>query len=158
MRIEAVKLREINDGVKTYTIMDLEDFKRLLSSYKLTHQTFRQFGFSRSLWDNTVMYYNLSKSDILSYRNLIIVHKELHLNSSHGFTKVIQGSDLDNSVNKSKIKKYLNYLSKYNPNIHDLWYSKIKDDPISLSNDLANISKDILESKDILKKLAGRVR
>ena len=158
MKIEAVKLREINQDGKTFTIMDLDDFKRLISEYNLTHTTFKQFGFSRSLWDNTTAYYNISNEDLRQYRNLIILHKDLHLNSNHGFSKIIEGKDLGDNLTTTKVKGYLKYLSKFNPTINDLWYSKLKEDPVSLSNDLANISKELIESKQILKKLVGRVR
>lgn len=157
MKIEVVKLREVNlpNGTKG-TILDLDDFKRLVSTYKLKLQTFTdELGFTRGLWDNTILYYNLTSQDIFSWRNLIITHDKLHLNSTHGFSRIV------NHLSKSKptiLDDYLDKLIPICPNIKELWYSKISHDPTGLSKDLSQISRDILESKEALKKLYGRCR
>ena len=160
MRIEVLKIQEVTlkDG-RIGTVLSLEDLKRLAFTYKITLDIFvNKLGLTRSLWDNSLRYHNITIQDIFSWRNLEITHEKLHLNSSHGFSRVIDETDLQNEGNSTKLDDYLTLLSKLSPDIKNIWYSKISSDPSGLSLDLANIGRDILECRESLKHLRNRVR
>lgn len=157
INLEVLKLREVDlpNGTRG-TVLDIDDLKRLCSTYKVNLNSFkRDFGLSRGLWDNTLFYYNLSSHDLFSWRKLIIVNSSLHLNSSHGFSRVM---DLNIPKKDTKLQTYIKRLLPLCPNLNDLWYSKITHDPRSLSKDLSNIARDLLDCKGALKNLTGRCR
>lgn len=160
MKLEVIRIREVKlPSGDMGSILDLDDFKRLVSTYKITFHEFRdKFGLSRSLWSNTLLFYKLSSQDIFSWRNLIVTHTQLHLNSNHGFSRVIEGQDMVQIAPPNKLEGYLDRLIPLCPKIKELWYSKISHDPTSLSQDLSNISRDLIESKEVLKKVMNRCR
>lgn len=160
MVIEVIKLRdvEIEPGKKA-TIIEIEDFKRLISSYNLTLDIFKhKLGLTRSLWDNTLKYHNLHRDDILAWRNNVLVHDRLHLNSNHGFSKTISKDDLVLAAKETNTSKFLKALEVIEPNINNIWLSKINKDPMSLSKDLVSIGRKIVELQQISKRLHNRVR
>jgi len=159
MKIEVLKIYDVEIEGKKSTILGLDDFKRLCSDYQITLDLFKdKLGLTRSLWDSTLKYHNINRDDILAWRNNVLLHNKLHLNSNRGFSKIIKKSELLQNPKDTVISKYLESLSIIEPNIKDIWYSKMNKDPQSLSQDLVNIGRYIIELSQVSKKLHNRVR
>ena len=69
MRLEVLKFREVSfkDGSKR-TILDIVDLKRIVYLHQVTLSIWKNWGFSRRTWDNTLSYYGLSEEDLREFR------------------------------------------------------------------------------------------
>lgn len=157
MKIEVIKIIDVELNGSKATIVSIEDFKRLCFEYRMKLSTWTEMGLSRQLWDNTILCHNLTRDDIKIFRETKTEHKKLHLNSTHGFNKEVS---LSNSYpNNSKVNKQLAILEDISPGITHEWVSNLNNKGITdLSFKFLQLSLKLLEYRVILKRLRGRIR
>lgn len=163
MRLEVLKFREVSfkDGSKR-TILDIVDLKRIVYLHQVTLSIWKNWGFSRRTWDNTLSYYGLSEEDLREFReqgdSSLESKSKLHNNSPHGCSLIVDTSEYTQHTNSSKLKAYLDKFEAFDPGITKTFYYGIRNDPTELSKYLFNLGISLREYGLILKSLRNRVR
>lgn len=163
MRLEVLKFREVSfkDGSKR-TILDIVDLKRIVYLHQVTLPIWKNWGFSRNTWDNTLSYYGLSEEDLREFReqgdSSLESKSKLHNNSTHGCSLIVDTSEYTQHTNSSKLKAYLDKFEAFDPGITKTFYYGIRNDPTELSKYLFNLGISLREYGLILKSLRNRVR
>lgn len=163
MRLEVLKFREVSfkDGSKR-TILDIVDLKRIVYLHQVTLSIWKNWGFSRKTWDNTLSYYGLSEEDLREFReqgdSSLESKSKLHNNSTHGCSLIVDTSEYTQHTNSSKLKAYLDKFEAFDPGITKTFYYGIRNDPTELSKYLFNLGISLREYGLILKSLRNRVR
>lgn len=163
MRLEVLKFREVSfkDGSKR-TILDIVDLKRIVYLHQVTLPIWKNWGFSRNTWDNTLSYYGLSEEDLREFReqgdSSLESKSKLHNNSTHGCSLIVDTSEYTQHTNSSKLKAYLDKFEAFDPGITKTFYYGIRNDPTELSKYLFNLGISLREYGLILKSLRARVR
>jgi very-short-patch-repair endonuclease len=163
MRLEVLKFREVSfkDGSKR-TILDIVDLKRIVYLHQVTLSIWKNWGFSRNTWDNTLSYYGLSEEDLREFReqgdSSLESKSKLHNNSTHGCSLIVDTSEYTQHTNSSKLKAYLDKFEAFDPGITKTFYYGIRNDPTELSKYLFNLGISLREYGLILKSLRNRVR
>lgn len=163
MRLEVLKFREVSfkDGSKR-TILDIVDLKRIVYLHQVTLSIWKNWGFSRRTWDNTLSYYGLSEEDLREFReqgdSSLESKSKLHNNSTHGCSLIVDTSEYTQHTNSSKLKAYLDKFEAFDPGITKTFYYGIRNDPTELSKYLFNLGISLREYGLILKSLRNRVR
>lgn len=163
MRLEVLKFREVSfkDGSKR-TILDIVDLKRIVYLHQVTLPIWKNWGFSRNTWDNTLSYYGLSEEDLREFReqgdSSLESKSKLHNNSTHGCSIIVDTSKYTQHTNSSKLKAYLDKFEAFDPGITKTFYYGLRNDPTELSKYLFNLGVSLREYGLILKSLRNKVR
>jgi len=158
MRVEVIKIKDVEIRGSKATVISKDDFTRLISSYGLNMRDLKAIGISRSLWSNTLKFYGFDRNDLQKMRNTIINHDKLHLNSNRGYMVEVEKLSAFGKISNNKTKDNLKELDIIKPGISSIWYSHINDDPSLLTKELSLISMRLIYYKDLLKNLQGRAR
>lgn len=159
MNVEVLKLRkEILPGGRVGQILDIADFKRLISKYKLTLDSFLEMGLSRSTWDNTLAFYGLDVNQVQGFRLEPWEEKgKTHLRSYAGFSTKIPIKDLKMSTKAEiKIQNLVNYVESYFPGA-EVAYSKYHSEPLIPGQFLAQAKREIMDLNEAIKYINRRV-